>query len=110
MAPVTAAPSRKASPGLVSPTLTRNVLVTGSAWGETSRTRPLAVAAGSPLSVTVIGASGHGAAQHAFGNFENGVASVPPRQLHDHAARLDDLARFGADGRDDAGRIGLAAW
>jgi hypothetical protein len=55
--PVTVAPSRIASGGSLSPTLTANVRVTGSACGATSRTRPVAVTLGSSASLTVICAS-----------------------------------------------------
>ena len=54
MRPTTVEPSRMAAGGSVSPTLTSKVLVTGSAWGETSRTRPVAVTAGSSVRLTVI--------------------------------------------------------
>ena len=46
MRPTTVEPRRMAAGGSVSPTLTSNVRVTGSAWGETSRTRPAAVTVG----------------------------------------------------------------
>src|SRR3954447_3663397 len=52
--PVTVAPRRSASDGLSSAIRTVWVRVTGSAWGETSRTRPTAVMSGAPARATLI--------------------------------------------------------
>src|SRR6516164_5935468 len=50
--PVTLTPRRMAAGGSVRATLTSNVRVTGSACGETSRTRPTVVTLGSSVSLT----------------------------------------------------------
>src|SRR5262245_52794392 len=55
--PMTVAPSRMEAGGSVNPTFTSNVLVTGSACGETSRTRPTVVTAGSSVRPTLTGGS-----------------------------------------------------
>jgi pimeloyl-ACP methyl ester carboxylesterase len=57
MLPVTVEPRRIASGGSLRPTLTWKVRVTGSACGDTSRTRPVAVTVGSEPSVTVTSGS-----------------------------------------------------
>src|SRR5215471_1686464 len=55
--PTTVEPSRIASGASVRPTLTSKVLVTVSACGDTSRTRPVAFTLGSSVRVTVISGS-----------------------------------------------------
>src|SRR5262245_6007884 len=57
MLPVTVDPRRIASGGSASPTLTWKVRVTGSAWGESSRTRPVARTPGSEVNDTVTSGS-----------------------------------------------------
>ena len=57
MRPTIVEPKRMAAGGSVRPTLTSKVRVTGSAWGETSRTRPVAVTVGSSVRLTVINGS-----------------------------------------------------
>ena len=57
MLPVTVEPRRMAAGGLASPTRTWKVRVTGSAWGATSRTRPMVLTLGSLLRATVTSSS-----------------------------------------------------
>ncbi len=76
MRPTTAEPRRMAGGGSMSPTRTRNVPVTGSARGETSRTRPLAVTFGSLVSATVI--SGLRGALSFTTDGTSNTASLPP--------------------------------
>src|SRR5690606_4304640 len=57
MLPVTVVPRRIAAGGSARPTRTAKVRVTASARGDTSRTRPIAVTAGSETSVTVTSGS-----------------------------------------------------
>ena len=93
MRPVTVAPRRIAGGGLLSRTLTRNVPVTGSARGATSRTVPVATTFGSDVSATVISAIRRRGVLDARGHVEHGVAAAFARDLHDHASRRRRLRR-----------------
>src|SRR5262249_59938419 len=75
--PVTVEPRRIASGGSVRPTFTSKVRVTGSACGETSRTRPVVRTPGSEVSVTVTSGSSPAAASITRGGTWN-TASGPP--------------------------------
>ena len=87
--------------------LTWNVRVTGSACGETVRTRAFAVTEGSSASAMVIVASG-GAARRTWAGTSN-TASRPscPRDGEDRLSRLHDLARLGGSRGDRPLDVGL---
>ena len=91
--PVTVAPSRIASGGSVRPTFTSKVLVTGSACGPTSRTRPVAVTEGSSVRRTVDRRIARRCAQHLGGHVEHRVPPALVGNLHDHLSGLHHLAR-----------------
>ena len=105
--PVTVAPSRIASGGSLSPTLTSNVRVTGSACGATSRTRPVAVTLGSSVSRTVICGIARRRAEQLRRHVEDGIAPALAGEPNDHLPRLHHLARFRASGRHRSGRVRL---
>ena len=106
MRPVTVVPRRIAGGGSLSRTLTRNVPVTGSARGATSRTVPVATTFGSDVSTTVISALAGAASLTRAGT--SNTASRPPSRAtcDDHAAAADDLAGLGARAVTDAGHVG----
>src|SRR5262249_9190617 len=76
MRPTTVVPRRMAAGGSFRPTLTSKVRVTGSAWGATSRTRPVTVTAGSSFSDTVT--SGFFGADRIAGAGTSKTASLAP--------------------------------
>ena len=104
--PVTVAPSRMASGGSVMPTLTWYVRLAGSAWGETSRTRPVAFTCGSLVSA--ISTTGSRGPVRISCSGTSKTASRPPctRDLDNHCPGTDHFARFGADRGDRTGGIG----
>ena len=106
MRPVTVAPSRMASGGSVMPTLTWKVRVAGSAWGATSRTRPVALTCGSSVRAISHHRVARAGPDELLGHVEDGVAPALARELHDHLPGTDHLARFGADRGDRARAIG----
>src|SRR6516225_6418619 len=89
---VTVLPRRIAGGGLIRFTLTRNVPVTGSARGETSRTRAAAVTFWSMVNATVIAW------------FASTLSFAC--DLDDHATGADHLAGLGSLHRHDAGHVG----
>ena len=106
MRPVTVAPSRMASGGLMMPTLTWNVRVAESAWGATSRTRPVAFTCGSLVRAISTSGVARAGPNELLGHVEDGVAPALTRELHDHLPGADHFARFGADRGDRARSIG----
>ena len=105
--PVTVEPSRISAGGRTSPTLTSKVPVTGSAWGATSRTRPIAWTFRLRVRKTSISGSGGARVHDLRRDVEDRVAAVLARHPEDHLARLHDLAGLGAARGDRAGAVGV---
>ena len=105
--PVTVAPSSMVGGGSVSPTRTSKVRVTGSACGDTSRTRPCAMTFGSPVRVTRISASADAARRTWAGDVEHRVAPLFARKRRDHLSRLHDGSGARSDCGHDARRVRL---
>ena len=96
------APRRSASGGLSSAIRTVWVRVTGSAWGETSRTWPTAVMSGAPARVTSITGSFGRRPDAGLGDVEHGLPLLRLGDPHHNSAGLDHLSGIGADGGHDA--------
>ena len=88
------------------PTLTSKVRVTGSAWGETSRTRPLAVTFGSvPSDLRCRTGSLVRRLKQLAGYIESSIPPIFSRHANNHLAGLYHLARLGAGRRYNPGGI-----
>ena len=88
------------------PTLTWKVRVVASAWGATSRTRPVARTVGSLVRAISHQRIARARPHELLGHVEDGVASALTRELHDHLPGMDHFARLGADRGDRARGIG----
>ena len=102
---MTVEPSRMSAGGSVRPTLTSNVPVMGSACGETSRTRPVAVTPAASVRLTVISGIARRRPEQLSRHIEHGIAAACQRDPNDQLSGLHHFAGLRRGRGHDAGGI-----